>query len=172
MKRLARPHGSGGVVVERAAIPAERSDSASLTAWLAQRNHGQPEASVAAVSTRGLHGQQLERSSGRSGGAGRVPDDRPTRRLMVFSLNEATGGHVGCPPVGVAFAPHEPDNAGDQRRGAEGARLPRGSVLRIGEWPFGLGAVSSECHHALGVDCESLSAHGVSERDSARRLSR
>jgi hypothetical protein len=55
VKRLARPHASGGAVIERAAIIAEGADFASVMEWIAQHN-GQPEMSVASVSTRGLHG--------------------------------------------------------------------------------------------------------------------
>jgi hypothetical protein len=58
VKRLARPHASGGAVIERAAILAEGADFASVIAWIADHD-GQPEASVAALSTRGLHGSRL-----------------------------------------------------------------------------------------------------------------
>jgi hypothetical protein len=58
VKRLARPHASGGAVIERAAILAEGTDFASVMAWIADHD-GQPEASVAAASTRGLHGSRL-----------------------------------------------------------------------------------------------------------------
>jgi hypothetical protein len=55
VKRLARPHASGGAVIERAAIIAEGADFASVMEWIAEHD-GQPEMSVAAVSTGGLHG--------------------------------------------------------------------------------------------------------------------
>ena len=58
VNRLARPHASGGAVIERAAILAEGADFASVTASIADHD-GQPEASVAAVSTCGLHGSRL-----------------------------------------------------------------------------------------------------------------
>jgi hypothetical protein len=58
VKRLARPHASGGAVIERAAILAEGADFASVMAWIADHD-GQPEASVAAGSTHGLHGSRL-----------------------------------------------------------------------------------------------------------------
>ena len=58
VKRLARPHASGGAVIERAAILADGADFASVMAWIADHD-GQPEASVAAGSTHGLHGSRL-----------------------------------------------------------------------------------------------------------------
>lgn len=58
VKRLARPHASGGAVIERAAILAEGADFASVMAWIADHD-GKPEASVAAGSTHGLHGSRL-----------------------------------------------------------------------------------------------------------------
>jgi hypothetical protein len=57
VKRLARPHPSGGAVIERAAILAEGADFASVMAWLAEHD-GRPEARAAAVSSRGLHGSR------------------------------------------------------------------------------------------------------------------
>jgi hypothetical protein len=59
VKRLARPHASGGTVIERAAILADGADFASVMAWIADHD-GQPEASVAAGSTHGLHGSRLK----------------------------------------------------------------------------------------------------------------
>jgi hypothetical protein len=55
VKRLARPHPSGGAVIECAAILAEGANFASVMAWIADHD-GQPEARAAAVSGRGLHG--------------------------------------------------------------------------------------------------------------------
>ena len=63
VKRLARPHPSGGAVIERAAILADGADFASVIAWIADHG-GQPEARVAAVSTRGLHGALLNNTRG------------------------------------------------------------------------------------------------------------
>jgi hypothetical protein len=63
VKRLARPNASGGAVIERSAILAEGADFASVMAWIADHD-GQPEASVAAVSTRGLHGSRLSKTGG------------------------------------------------------------------------------------------------------------
>lgn len=64
--RLARPHPSGGRVIERAAVLAEGPDSAEIMAWII-RHSGQPEAVVAAASGRGLHSARLN-----DGGQARV----------------------------------------------------------------------------------------------------
>jgi hypothetical protein len=54
LTRLARPHPSGGKVVERAAILAEGSDFISVIGWIIA-HAGKPEAAYRAPS-RGLHG--------------------------------------------------------------------------------------------------------------------
>lgn len=56
--RLARPHASGGEVVERAAILAEGADFPAVMAWITAHD-GQPESTVLAASGRGLHGSRL-----------------------------------------------------------------------------------------------------------------
>ena len=63
--RLARPHPSGGEVIERAAILAEGSDAGVVIAWIIA-HEGEPETRASAGRSRGLHGSRL--SSG--GGAG------------------------------------------------------------------------------------------------------
>ena len=60
--RLARPHPSGGAVIERAAILAEGADFPSVIAWITA-HAGKPEASVSAVPSRGLHGTRLNDSA-------------------------------------------------------------------------------------------------------------
>lgn len=62
--RLARPHLSGGEVIERAAILAEGADSAAVIEWITA-HAGIPEAAVATSPRHGLHGSRL----GNSGGA-------------------------------------------------------------------------------------------------------
>lgn len=62
--RLARPHLSGGEVIERAAILAEGADSAAVIEWITA-HAGIPEAAVATSPRHGLHGSRL----GDSGGA-------------------------------------------------------------------------------------------------------
>jgi hypothetical protein len=63
--RLARPHPSGGQVIERAAILAEGADFQAVMAWIAA-HAGESETSASAVPRHGLHGQRLN-DSGRAG---------------------------------------------------------------------------------------------------------
>ncbi len=63
VRRLARPHPSGGDVIERAAILAEGADSAAVLEWIVA-HAGIPEAAVAAPPRHGLHGSRLEASAG------------------------------------------------------------------------------------------------------------
>jgi hypothetical protein len=72
--RLARPHSSGGAVIERAAILAEGADFASVMAWI-EDHDGHPEPSTAAVATRGLHGSRIS-----SAGTGQL---RPPLRFVL-----------------------------------------------------------------------------------------
>ena len=65
--RLARPHASGGQVIERAAILAEGADFAAIMAWVIAHG-GKPETTVPAVSRRGLHDSWV--SDSRGAGAG------------------------------------------------------------------------------------------------------
>jgi hypothetical protein len=58
VKRLARPHPSGGDVVERAALLASGSDFPAVMAWIAD-HAGVPEKMVAEAPRRGLHGPRL-----------------------------------------------------------------------------------------------------------------
>jgi len=58
VKRLARPRGDGGAVIERAAILAEAADFTSVIAWIANHD-GQPEARLAPASAHGLHGSRV-----------------------------------------------------------------------------------------------------------------
>jgi hypothetical protein len=68
VKRLARPHASGGYVVERAALLASGNFAAAM-AWIADHG-GVAEVQVCEAPRRGLHGPRL----GLSGGAEtRVP---------------------------------------------------------------------------------------------------
>ena len=69
LRRLARPHASGGEVVERAAILAEGADFAAVMAWIAA-HAGVADTQVATTPRSGLHGSRL--SSG-SGAAPRTP---------------------------------------------------------------------------------------------------
>jgi hypothetical protein len=62
--RLARPHSSGGEVIERAAILAEGADFTSIMTWITD-HAGEPETIVAAEPRRGLHGAQVGAGGGR-----------------------------------------------------------------------------------------------------------
>ena len=53
--RLSRPHRSGGVVIERAAILAEGGDSTAILRWITA-HAGEPEVAAPAAPTRGLYG--------------------------------------------------------------------------------------------------------------------
>lgn len=59
--RLARPHSSGGEVIERAAILAEGADFAAVMEWITAHD-GIPETQVAKASSHGLHGSRLSYS--------------------------------------------------------------------------------------------------------------
>jgi hypothetical protein len=56
--RLSRPHSSGGVVIERAAILADGGDFPAVMDWIAA-HAGKPDAAVAAPASRGLHGPRM-----------------------------------------------------------------------------------------------------------------
>jgi hypothetical protein len=55
VKRLARPHASGGEVVERAALLASGGDFGAVMAWIAD-HQGVGETMVSEPPRRGLHG--------------------------------------------------------------------------------------------------------------------
>jgi hypothetical protein len=63
VKRLARPHLSGGEVIERAAIMAAGADSAAVIAWITA-HAGVPETAIATSPRRGLHGSRLSDGAG------------------------------------------------------------------------------------------------------------
>jgi hypothetical protein len=56
--RLARPDGSGGDVIERAAILAEGPNFAAIMAWVMSHG-GKPEAATPTAPKGGLHGSRL-----------------------------------------------------------------------------------------------------------------
>jgi hypothetical protein len=63
VKPLARPHSSGGDVVERAALLASGSNFAAVMAWIV--NHGGvAEVPIPEAPRRGLHGPRLDLSGG------------------------------------------------------------------------------------------------------------
>lgn len=74
VERLARPHRSGGAVIERAAILAEGARSAAILAWIAERA-AEPETRPAASISRGLHGTGF-------GGGGATAARGPARYVL------------------------------------------------------------------------------------------
>jgi hypothetical protein len=56
--RLARPHSSGGSVIERATILAEGPRSTEILAWIADHD-GKPEMAAPAIESGGLHSSRL-----------------------------------------------------------------------------------------------------------------
>ena len=72
--RLARPHVSGGKVIQRAAVLAEGAQSGALLAWIADHD-GQPEALAPVAESNGLHSARLA--------GGRVADTSAPRRYVL-----------------------------------------------------------------------------------------
>jgi hypothetical protein len=64
VSNLARPHSSGGQVIERAAIMASGADFAAIQAWILAHS-GSPEQSDSPSPARGLHGKRLSGAPGR-----------------------------------------------------------------------------------------------------------
>ena len=58
VKRLARPHASGGVVIERAAILASGADFPQVMDWITAHD-GTPDALVSSRRGGGLHGSRI-----------------------------------------------------------------------------------------------------------------
>lgn len=56
--RLGRPHKSGGVVIERAAIQAAGADYPAVIDWILAHS-GTPETAVVSNKSRGLHGSRI-----------------------------------------------------------------------------------------------------------------
>jgi hypothetical protein len=74
LTRLSRPHGSGGEVIERAAIMAAGADSAAIVEWIVAHD-GRPETQAPAASGGGLHGARLNDGD-------RVDASRPRRYVL------------------------------------------------------------------------------------------
>jgi purine nucleoside permease len=56
--RLSRPHASGGVVIERAAILAAGADFPAVMDWISAHS-GTPETAATSSRSRGLHGGRV-----------------------------------------------------------------------------------------------------------------
>jgi hypothetical protein len=74
VKRLSRPHPSGGTVIERAAIVAVGADSPAIIDWIIAHS-GTPETSAPAARNRGLHGSRIT--------DGRHPASRQPMRFVL-----------------------------------------------------------------------------------------
>lgn len=61
--RLSRPHPSGGVVIERAAILAAGADFPAVINWIVAHS-GTPETTASAARGRGLHGSRINDGDG------------------------------------------------------------------------------------------------------------
>ena len=58
VKRLSRPHPSGGTVIERAALMAAGGDYPAIIAWITT-HEGTPETNAPPARSRGLHGSRM-----------------------------------------------------------------------------------------------------------------
>jgi hypothetical protein len=74
VRRLARPHPSGGEAIERSVILAEGSDSAAIIAWVLA-HAGVPDSSAVVAPKRGIHGVREQAGAG-------APDRRPLRFVL------------------------------------------------------------------------------------------
>jgi hypothetical protein len=69
VRRLARPHASGGEVIERSVILAEGSESAAIMTWILEHS-GVADSTTAGISKGGLHASREQTGLG---GQGRPP---------------------------------------------------------------------------------------------------
>jgi hypothetical protein len=72
IRNLSRPHPSGGIVIERAAILAAGGDSPEIIAWI-MTHAGAPE--TPAARSRGLHGSRINADESRA-------SSHPTRFVL------------------------------------------------------------------------------------------
>ena len=72
IRNLSRPHPSGGIVIERAAILAAGGDSPEIIAWI-MTHAGAPE--TPAARSRGLHGSRIYADESRA-------SSHPTRFVL------------------------------------------------------------------------------------------
>jgi hypothetical protein len=57
VRRLARPHASGGMVIERSVILAEGANSAAILSWISAHD-GIADSTTASTRSHGLHGSR------------------------------------------------------------------------------------------------------------------
>jgi hypothetical protein len=74
VKRLSRPHGSGGRVIERSVILAEGSESRAILGWISDHD-GVGESTLAPSRGGGLHGAHRQASVAAA--------DAPARRFVL-----------------------------------------------------------------------------------------
>ncbi len=74
LSRLARPHPSGGQVIERAALLAAGSSLPDVIAWIAAHD-GKPENTATSARALGLHGTRIA--------DGGTPQQRPPHRYVL-----------------------------------------------------------------------------------------
>ena len=72
--RLGRPHPSGGIVIERAAILAAGADSPAIIDWIISHS-GTPESTSPKARSGGLHGSRIN--------DGNNPSSRPPVRFVL-----------------------------------------------------------------------------------------
>jgi hypothetical protein len=89
VKRLARPHASGGMVIERSVILAEGANAAAILGWISD-NDGVEDFTVASERSHGLHGAF----------AGSALHTAPARRFVLPARAFATV----APPTTTATA--------------------------------------------------------------------
>jgi hypothetical protein len=76
VRRLARPHASGGTVIERSVIIAEGAGSAAILAWISDHQGvADSTAAVGAARSTGLHGSRVSAAVGQERG--------PARRFVL-----------------------------------------------------------------------------------------
>jgi hypothetical protein len=74
VRRLSRPHDSGGRVIERSVILAEGAESGAILGWITDHD-GVGDSSQATARSGGLHGERTKASAASTGG--------PARRFVL-----------------------------------------------------------------------------------------
>jgi hypothetical protein len=80
VRRLARPHDSGGMVIERSVILAEGTNSAAIMSWISDHD-GIADSTTASTRSHGLHGPR----------ANAALQAEPPRRFVVPARAFLTG---------------------------------------------------------------------------------
>jgi hypothetical protein len=72
VRRLARPHASGGMVIERSVIIAEGANSAAILSWISAHD-GVADSTAPSTRSHGLHGSRTDAPR----------QDAPARRFVL-----------------------------------------------------------------------------------------